>query len=42
MNYSPNGYGPWSAIYRVIAMCNIVIQADHASLEGDQNETSIL
>jgi hypothetical protein len=36
MDYSPNGYGPWSTIYRVIAMCNIVIQADHASLEGDQ------
>ena len=37
MDYSPNGYGPWSTAYRVIAMCNIVIQADHASLEGDQN-----
>ena len=37
MDYSPNGYGPWSTIYGVIAMCNIVIQADHASLEGDQN-----
>jgi hypothetical protein len=37
MDYSPNGYGPWSGAYSVIAMCNIVIQADHASLEGDQN-----
>ena len=37
MDYSPNGYGPWGTIYGVIAMCNIVIQADHASLEGDQN-----
>jgi hypothetical protein len=37
MDYSPNGYGPWGSAYGVIAMCNIVIQADHASLEGDQN-----
>jgi hypothetical protein len=37
MDYSPNGYGPWGGAYGVIAMCNIVIQADHASLEGDQN-----
>jgi hypothetical protein len=37
MDYSPNGYGPWSGAYSVIAMCNIVIQADHANLEGDQN-----
>ena len=40
MDYSPNGYGPWSTVYGVIAMCNIVIQADHASLEGDQNAIS--
>ena len=40
MDYSPNGYGPWSTIYGVIAMCNIVIQADHANLEGDQNSIS--
>jgi hypothetical protein len=40
MDYSPNGYGPWGTIYGVIAMCNIVIQADHASLEGDQNAIS--
>ena len=40
MDYSPNGYGPWSTIYGVIAMCNIVIQADHANLEGDQNAIS--
>ena len=33
----PNGYGPWGTIYGVIAICNIVIQADHASLEGDVN-----
>lgn len=40
MDYSPNGYGSWSTIYGVIAMCNIVIQADHANLEGDQNAIS--
>ena len=40
MDYSPNGYGPWGTIYGVIAMCNIVIQADHANLEGDQNAIS--
>jgi hypothetical protein len=40
MDYSPNGYGPWSGAYSVIAMCNIVIQADHANLEGDQNAIS--
>ena len=37
MDFSPNGYGPWGTIYGVIAICNIVIQADHASLEGDVN-----
>ena len=36
MEYSPNGAGPWSTIYGVIAICNIVIGADHAALEGDQ------
>ena len=36
MDYSSNGYGPWGTIYGVIAICNIVIQADHASLEGSQ------
>ncbi len=40
MDFSPNGYGPWSTIYGVIAMCNIVIQADHANLDGDQNTIS--
>ena len=37
MDFSPNGYGPWGTVYGVIAICNIVIQADHASLEGDVN-----
>ena len=37
MDHSSNGYGSWSTIYGVIAICNIVIQADHASLEGDVN-----
>ena len=36
MEYSPNGAGPWGTIYGVIAICNIVIGADHASLDGDQ------
>ena len=36
MDFSSNGYGPWGTIYGVIAICNIVIQADHASLEGSQ------
>ena len=36
MDFSPTGYGPWGTIYGVIAICNIVIGADHASLEGSQ------
>ncbi len=36
MDHASTGYGPWSGIYRVIAICNIVIGADSASLEGDQ------
>ena len=36
MEYSPTGAGPWSTVYGVIAICNIVIGADHASLDGDQ------
>ena len=36
MDYSSNGYGPWGTIYGVIAICNIVIQADAASLDGSQ------
>ena len=40
MDYSPNGAGPWSTIYRAIAICNIVIGADIAGLEGDQGKMS--
>ena len=40
MDFSSNGYGPWGTIYGVIAICNIVIQADHASLEGSQTAIS--
>ena len=35
MDHSPDGYGPWGTIYGVIAITNIVIGADHASLEGN-------
>lgn len=36
MEYSTTGSGPWTTIYGVIAICNIVIGVDGASLEGDQ------
>tara|TARA_B000000475_G_scaffold86379_1_gene70001 strand:- start:579 stop:2009 length:1431 start_codon:yes stop_codon:yes gene_type:complete len=35
MDYSSNGAGPWSSIYRVIAITNIVINADASALSGD-------
>ena len=38
MDHSPDGYGPWGTIYGVIAITNIVIGADHASLEGNPAE----
>jgi hypothetical protein len=38
MDYSPNGAGPWTQIYAAIAITNIVIGADHASLDGDQGQ----
>jgi hypothetical protein len=34
MDYSSNGAGPWSSIYRVIAITNIVINADTSNLTG--------
>ena len=34
MDYSSNGAGPWSTIYRVIAITNIVINADASNLTG--------
>ena len=40
MDHNPNGFGPWGTIYGVIAICNIVIQADASSLEGSQTEIS--
>ena len=36
MDHASTGYGPWSGIYRVIAICNIVIGADISTLSGDQ------
>ena len=35
MDYSSNGAGPWNTIYRVIAITNIVINADTSALTGD-------
>ena len=35
MDYSSNGAGPWSSIYGVIAITNIVINADASALSGD-------
>lgn len=35
MDHNPDGYGPWSTVYRVIAICNIVLQVDTSKLEGD-------
>lgn len=40
MDHNPNGFGPWGTVYGVIAICNIVIQADASSLEGSQTEIS--
>ena len=34
MDYSSNGAGPWSSIYGVIAITNIVINADTSNLTG--------
>jgi hypothetical protein len=34
MNYNSNGAGPWATIYRVIAITNIVINADTSNLTG--------
>jgi hypothetical protein len=34
MDYNSNGAGPWSTIYRVIAITNIVINADTSNLTG--------
>ena len=34
MDYNSNGAGPWSTVYRVIAITNIVINADTSSLTG--------
>ena len=36
MDYTSQGAGPWGTIYGVIAITNIVINADAASLEGSQ------
>ena len=36
MDYSSTGAGSWVNYYSVIAICNIVIAADGASLTGDQ------
>ena len=38
MDYSPNGAGPWSTVYRVIAITNIVINADTSNLTGSADE----
>jgi len=37
MDYNSNGAGPWSDVYRVIAITNIVINADTSNLTGDAN-----
>jgi hypothetical protein len=34
MDYNSNGAGPWETIYRVIAITNIVINADTSNLTG--------
>ena len=38
MDYSSNGAGPWSTIYRVIAITNIVINADASNLTGSATQ----
>ena len=35
MNHNADGYGPWSTIYRVIAITNIVIGIDETTLGGN-------
>tara|TARA_B110000914_G_scaffold207491_1_gene204234 strand:- start:12617 stop:14023 length:1407 start_codon:yes stop_codon:yes gene_type:complete len=40
MNYTSSGAGPWSSIYGVIAITNIVIGADAASLTGSATAIS--
>jgi hypothetical protein len=42
MDYTSQGAGSWVNYYSVIAICNIVIAADAASLEGDQNGISYI
>jgi hypothetical protein len=42
MDYNSQGAGSWVNYYSVIAICNIVIAADAASLEGDQNGISYI
>ena len=34
MDYVPEGFGPWTEIYRAIAITNIVINADTSNLTG--------
>ena len=38
MEYLPESGPSWAGIYNVAAICNIVIGADHANLEGNQAE----
>ena len=38
MDYSNNGAGPWSSVYGVIAITNIVINADTSNLTGSADE----
>ena len=38
MDYLPQGYGPWTDIYRAIAITNIVINADTSTLTGSAGE----
>ena len=40
MDHNPDGYGPWSTLYGVIAICNIVLQVDETSLSGDAGRVS--
>lgn len=35
MDHNPQGFGPWSTIYRAVAITNIVLQADTSNLSGD-------
>ena len=42
MDYTSQGAGSWVNYYSVIAICNIVIAADAASLEGDQDGISYI